>query len=115
MRRFKDRSRSILLLVAALCGANRSGAEEATNVVALTISATAEHPRNSEGAFVTLRSGRILFVYSQFLGGHSDFSPCRIAQVVSDDEGRTWSEPRVMFVPEPNTMEMSVSDRKSVV
>ncbi|MEO6003685.1 MAG: sialidase family protein [Opitutus sp.] len=94
---------------ALLLGCRAVAAAEPVNVLALTIAATAEHPRNSEGAFATLRSGRIVFCYSQFSGGHSDFSPCRIAQVVSDDQGKSWSEPRVLFVPEPNTMEMSVS------
>jgi len=28
-----------------------------------------DNPRNSEGAFVTLKSGRILFVYTRFYGG----------------------------------------------
>lgn len=100
--------RSLLLLVAALV-AGRLAAAEPVNVVANTTVATAEFPRNSEGAFVTLRSGRILFIYSQFSGGTSDFSPCRIAQLSSDDQGRTWSQPSVMFTPEPGTMEMSAS------
>ena len=30
---------------------------------------TAAHPRSSEGSFVTLRSGRLMFCYSQFYGG----------------------------------------------
>ena len=67
------------------------------------------NPRNSEGAFATLRSGRIIYCYSQFSGGTSDFSPCQIAEIVSDDQGRTWSEPSALFTPEPKTMEMSAS------
>ena len=82
---------------------------EPENVVTLSIPATAEHPRNSEGAFVTLRSGRVAYYYSQFSEGASDFSPCRVVEVHSDDQGRTWSGPKVMFTPEPGTLEMSVS------
>lgn len=82
---------------------------EAVNSLVYDLVASAEHPRNSEGAFVTLGSGRILFLYSQFSEGTSDYSPCRIAQMASDDQGRTWSEPSMLFAPEPNTMEMSVS------
>jgi sialidase-1 len=92
-----------------LTGVGRLFSAEPDNVLALSLSATAEHPRNSEGAFVTLRSGRIIFCYSQFSGGTSDFSPCRIAEIVSDDQGRSWSEPRVLFTPEAGTMEMSAS------
>ena len=100
--------RNILVFSVAL-GAGRLFAAEPVNVIAHSLAATAEHPRNSEGAFVTLRSGRIVFLYSQFSGGTSDFSPCRIAEIVSDDQGRTWSDPKVRFTPEPGTMEMSVS------
>jgi len=48
---------------------------------------TPEHPRNSEGAFVTLRSGRIEFYYSQFSSGFSDYSSAGIAEIHSDDQG----------------------------
>ncbi|MSU65553.1 MAG: exo-alpha-sialidase [Opitutus sp.] len=60
------------------------------------IDPTPEHPRNTEGAFVTLRSGRILFSYSQFSEGQHDHSPSAIAEIYSDDQGRTWSQPRVV-------------------
>ncbi len=99
----------LLALSVLLAGASLLVSAEPDDRRALDLVATAEHPRNSEGAFVTLRSGRILFCYSQFSGGDSDFSPCRIAEVHSDDQGRTWSEPHKLFSPEPGTMEMSVS------
>jgi sialidase-1 len=99
----------VLACCALWAGAGRLFAAEPTNVLALSLTATAEHPRNSEGAFATLRSGRIIYCYSQFSGGTSDFSPCRIAEIHSDDEGRTWSEPRGLFTPEPNTLEMSAT------
>lgn len=57
---------------------------------------TPEHPRSTEGSFVTLRSGRILFDYSQFSGGQEDNSPSAIAEIYSDDQGRTWSQPKVV-------------------
>src|SRR3954468_7970258 len=98
-----------LLLLSLSLGGIHVCAAEPVNTVALNMLTTAEHPRNSEGAFVTLKSGRILFLYSQFSEGASDFSPCRVAQIFSDDQGRSWSEPRALFTPEPNTLEMSVS------
>ena len=101
--------RRALLLGVALVSVARLPAADSDNSLALSMPATAEHPRNSEGAFVTLRSGRIVFYYSQFAGGASDFSPCRIAEIFSDDQGRSWSEPRVKFTPAPGTMEMSAS------
>jgi hypothetical protein len=57
---------------------------------------TPEHPRSTEGGFVTLKSGRILFEYSQFSEGQHDYSPSAIARIYSDDQGRTWSKPEVV-------------------
>lgn len=68
-----------------------------TNTLVLEIAATPEHPRNSEGAFVTLTSGRVLFLYTQFYGGGADDSAARIVSVQSDDAGRTWTRnPRLV-------------------
>lgn len=70
---------------------------------------TAEHPRSTEGAFLTLRSGRILFQYSQFREGQHDHSPSAIAEIHSDDAGHTWSEPRVVVPTGSYQNIMSVS------
>jgi Neuraminidase (sialidase) len=70
---------------------------------------TPEHPRSSEGAFATLRSGRIVFDYSQFSGGQHDHSPSLIAQIYSDDQGRTWSQPHVVVPTGTYQNIMSVS------
>jgi Neuraminidase (sialidase) len=99
----------LVALCALFAGLSPLRSAEPNNLPALDLKATAEHPRNSEGAFATLRSGRIIYCYSQFSGGTSDFSPCEIAEIHSDDQGRTWSAPRVLFKPEAGTMEMSVS------
>ncbi|HEY3412705.1 MAG TPA: sialidase family protein [Armatimonadota bacterium] len=49
------------------------------------------NPRNSEGDFVRLKSGRILFVYSRFTGGRGDDDAACLASRYSDDGGRSWS------------------------
>ncbi len=67
------------------------------------------HPRNTEGAFATLRSGRIIFDYSQFSGGQEDHSPSAIAEIYSDDQGRTWSQPKVVIPTGAYQNIMSVS------
>lgn len=78
--------------------------------VALNIEPTKENPRSSEGAFVTLKSGRILFLYTQFYGGAADKSPARIVQIHSDDQGDTWSAtPTVVVDNEGGENVMSVS------
>jgi hypothetical protein len=75
----------------------------------LSLASSAEHPRNSEGGFATLKSGRILFAYSQFYGGADDNSGSRIAAITSEDQGRTWSQPRLLVDNGSNLNLMSVS------
>jgi sialidase-1 len=70
---------------------------------------TAEHPRSSEGSFASLASGRIMFCYSQFTGGGADFSPSAIAEIDSDDQGKTWSASRVVVPTGSYQNIMSVS------
>jgi len=84
----------LAFMVAAMMLASLRGEPE--NRIVLAVDWTAEHPRNSEGAFAALQSGRIIFYYSQFLAGDEDYSPARIVGIHSDDQGRTWSEPRVV-------------------
>jgi sialidase-1 len=82
---------------------------EPENQVVLDIPSTPGHPRNSEGSFVTLKSGRIEFYYSQFYGGSGDDSPGRIAEIHSDDRGRNWSAPRLAVDNRGYVNVMSVS------
>jgi Neuraminidase (sialidase) len=82
---------------------------EPENQVVLNIPSTREHPRNSEGSFVILKSGRIEFYYSQFYGGFGDDSPGRLAEIHSDDRGRTWSAPRLAVDNRGAVNVMSVS------
>lgn len=48
------------------------------------------NPRNTEGAFVTLRDRRILFAYTRFTGGGGDDDEATIVGRYSKDGGRTW-------------------------
>ncbi|MBQ8351871.1 MAG: exo-alpha-sialidase [Clostridia bacterium] len=60
--------------------------------VVTTLSPTGDNPRNSEGSFIRLNDGRILFAYSRFLkggDGASDDAPCRIAGLYFDEKGET--------------------------
>jgi hypothetical protein len=69
------------------------------------------NPRNSEGAFVTLQDGRILFVYSHYTAGSGgDHDPAFLAGRVSADGGRTWTqEDRTIVANEGGMNVMSVS------
>ena len=56
--------------------------------------------RNSEGAIVELKDGRLLMAYTHFYAGGSDYAAGDIRGKLSEDGGATWSEP---FLIEPNT------------
>ncbi len=70
------------------------------------------NPRNSEGAFIALKDGRVAFAYSRFAGeSRHDGAYAEIAAVFWD--GERFSEPRILFRPDPaadetNTMSVSV-------
>ena len=50
------------------------------------------NPRNSEGAFMPLKDGRIMFAYSRYYGkSSSDHATADIAARYSSDKGRTWT------------------------
>ena len=50
------------------------------------------NPRNSEGDFIELRDGRILFVYTHFTNGSSDHASAHLAGRFSSDGGLTWTK-----------------------
>lgn len=59
------------------------------------------NPRNSEGAFLDLNDGRIMFAYSHYVGtSFSDDATACIAVCYSSDEGDTWTKPKIIEKPE---------------
>src|SRR3990172_11642821 len=68
------------------------------------------NPRNSEGDFIQLADGRMLFVYTHFTGGGSDHSAAYLAGRYSSDGGRKWSADDAVVLPNEGEMNvMSVS------
>ena len=54
--------------------------------------------RNSEGSFITLKNGDILFVYTRYRGnGHDDECTADLYGMLSKDEGETFSDPFLVF------------------
>ncbi len=51
------------------------------------------YKRNSEGDFIRLFNGDILFAYTCFTGGMGDQAASKIVGILSKDEGETWSLP----------------------
>lgn len=76
------------------------------------------NPRNSEGAFIDLKDGRIMFIYSRFSGDsfHDDaFS--NLAVRYSEDEGKSWTEEKIILTREEdnalNIMSVSLMKMKN--
>lgn len=70
------------------------------------------NPRNSERAFIELKDGRIMFVYSPYMGeSFADDAPAAIAKCYSDDRGKTWSQHEIIFTPDEHDAKniMSIS------
>ncbi len=60
-----------------------------------------KNPRNSEGSFIDLKNGKIMFAYSKFIGeSGSDDAKALIAARFSEDGGLTWSDDKTLFKPE---------------
>ena len=70
-----------------------------------------DNPRNSEGAFMPLKDGRIMFAYSRYYGkSGSDHATADIAARYSSDNGATWTTNDAIIVRNHGGMNvMSVS------
>ena len=56
-----------------------------------------ENGRNSEGSFLRLPNGAILFAYSRYnTSAYGDGADCDVAAIYSYDEGESWSEPKII-------------------
>lgn len=96
---------AVLLLTALLAagsgpgpaaGTDQPAVDEPGNRIVLELAPSAANPRNSEGAFLTLRDGRLLFSYTRFTGGGADDAAADIAAVTSADGGLTWTDPSIL-------------------
>lgn len=77
----------------------------------LVLAPGAGNPRNSEGDFITLKDGRIMYIYSHYTGNTGDdHGNAYLAARYSSDQGKTWSEEDVKIVEQEGKMNvMSVS------
>lgn len=84
--------------------------DEVGNRIVLKLPPSKGNPRNSEGDFIRLKDGRIMFIYTYFYGGHEDYSTAHLVARYSSDEGKTWTEKDEMVVEnEGDCNVMSVS------
>ena len=91
------------LAALALCGADGNPPLRGATVLPL-LPPGPGNPRNTEGSFVALRDGRILFAYSRFTGGGADHDAAVIAGRYSADGGKTWSATDVPIVGQEGGM-----------
>lgn len=77
---------------------------------ALRLAPSPGNPRNSEGDFIQLKDGRLLFIYTHFTGGDADDAQAHLASRESRDGGLTWSTHDVVVVANEGSRNvMSVS------
>lgn len=102
-----------MLILICSCAVHKqtAGTKAPVREVVLKLNPGANNPRNSEGAFITLKDGRILFVYSHYTGMRSgDHDPAYLAGRFSSDGGKTWTTEDVKIVEQEGDMNvMSVS------
>ena len=68
------------------------------NDVVLNIDPRPGNARNSEGSFIALKDGRLLFVYTRFAESDRDQGAAVLAGRYSSDDGRTWTQDDEVFV-----------------
>ncbi len=86
------RAQTAFCALAALFSATVCAAPAAGVKLALDLPPGPDNPRNSEGAFMPLRDGSIMFAYSRYTGeSKSDHATAEIAARYSRDNGTTWS------------------------
>lgn len=75
--------------------------------IQLQLNPGANNPRNSEGDFVTLKDGRILFIYTHYTGASTDdHAPAFLAGRYSSDGGKTWTQEDQLILKGEGAMNM---------
>lgn len=103
----------IVFIAVLLNACNTSNSESEKGIkkhIALRLEPGENNQRNSEGDFIQLKNGKILFVYTKFTGGTGDHASAHLASRFSDNGGMTWSkQDQVVLQNEGDMNIMSVS------
>ncbi|WP_236974181.1 exo-alpha-sialidase [Membranihabitans maritimus] len=98
------------LIIFLLCSNPKKLFSQNSEKVVLELLSDSTNPRNSEGDFIPLRDGRILFAYTKFTESSSDHAPAEIMGRFSSDNGNTWTaEDELIVECEGDQNVMSVS------
>jgi len=111
MKRFTSFTTSVVFAALLLVtGQGTAYASDNTPRAALRLLPGEGNPRNSEGDFIQLKDGRVMFLYTHFTDGSGDHSKAYLAARFSTDHGRTWSaSDEIILRNEGNWNIMSVS------
>jgi Neuraminidase (sialidase) len=113
--KFVNAHRVILLFCLGICSTQGQEQDSPTKKFLtiqhhLRLSPSPKNPRNSEGDFLQLTNGKMLFVYTHFTGGASDHAKAFLASRESSDGGKSWTdEDKVVVTNEAGMNVMSVS------
>jgi len=102
----------LFVLISIIFGCNNKQNSNRNNgkEIVLRLEPGEGNPRNSEGDFIQLNNGRILFIYTKFTSGSADNAGANLVSRFSSNKGRTWSKKDVIVVPNEGAMNvMSVS------
>ena len=82
----------VMVLILIFCSGFANKSDRKARQIVLKLDPGNDNPRNSEGDFIKLNDGRILFVYSHYTGSNAgDHAPAYLAGRFSDDGGKRWS------------------------
>ena len=99
-----------LIIAFFFIGCKTAPHEDSGKEITLRLTPSSDNPRNSEGDFIQLKDGRILFVYTHFTGGAGDHAKAYLAGRYSSDGGQSWTQEDVSIIPNEGRMNvMSVS------
>jgi predicted neuraminidase len=100
----------IILHYLLFCGCSNEYSIDSGKEIVLRLEPGVGNPRNSEGDFISLKDGRLLFVYTHFTDGSDDNAGAFLAGRSSDDDGITWTtEDEIILRNEGDMNIMSVS------
>ncbi len=92
------------------CNSNQPISKDSGKEITLRLEPKEGNPRNSEGDFIQLKDGSILFVYTHFTSGTGDNASAFLAGRYSYNKGKTWTNKDVTILGNEGGMNiMSVS------
>lgn len=88
---------------------NKYNFSDTSKTIVLKLEKGPNNPRNGEGDFITLKDGKILFVYGHFTGDTGDdYGHAYLASRFSVDSGKTWSNEDEVVVEQEGKLSVNL-------